>query len=227
LELGPNLAEAHLAFARHLFYCYRDNAQARVQLAIAKHGLPNNVDAILLEAYMDRRQGNWEKAIEEFNEVIARDPRFALVNRDWPLAKQLLEKMKGREDEGYFAYVSEPVPIGCYAILLARLQGGNAGADSRFTKVREQLSEKVQKAPEDAGLLSQLAVVDALLNVKEAAIAEAKHAIEMLPISKDALAGAGLVTNLAVVYAWTDELDLAFATLEHAAKPRHVFRMAN
>lgn len=60
--------------------------------------------------------------------------------------------------------------------------------------------------------------MDALLNVKETAMAEAKHTIEMLPISEDALTGAGLVTNLAVVYAWTDELDLAFATLEHAAK---------
>ncbi|HET9378690.1 MAG TPA: hypothetical protein VFO40_27210, partial [Chthoniobacterales bacterium] len=298
LELQPDLSEAHLAFAQHLFYCYRDNAQARVQLAIAKRGLPNNVDAILLEAYIDRRQGNWEKAIEEFNEAIVRDPRnaiainelastlpavsqfraaeqafdrlielrpdqpmlkvqkalfvtflktgndeairsaiarlpasmaddngvlnlrlsFALVNRDWPLAKQLLEKMKGHEDEGYFAYVSESVPIGCYAILLARLQEENVGGDPEFTKVREQLSEKVQEAPEAAGRLSELAVVDALLNVKETAIAEAKHAIEILPISKDALAGAGLVTNLAVVYAWTDELDLAFATLEDAAK---------
>jgi tetratricopeptide (TPR) repeat protein len=298
LELQPDLSEVHLAFAQHLFYCYRDNAQARVQLAIAKRGLPNNVDAILLEAYIDRRQGNWEKAIEEFNEAIARDPRnaiamnelastlpavsqfraaeqafdrlielrpdqpmlkvqkalfvtflktgndeairsaiarlpasmaddngvlnlrlsFALVNRDWPLAKQLLAKMKGHEDEGYFAYVSESVPIGCYAILLARLQGENVGADPEFTKVREQLSEKVQEAPEAAGRLSELAVVNALLNVKETAIAEAKHAIELLPISKDALAGAGLVTNLAVVYAWADELDLAFATLEDAAK---------
>ena len=60
--------------------------------------------------------------------------------------------------------------------------------------------------------------MDALLNVKENAIAEAERAIEILPISDDALAGAGLITNLAIVYAWTDELDLAFATLERAAK---------
>ena len=298
LELSPNLAEVHLAFAQHLYICYRDNARARVELAIAKRELPNNVDAILLEAYLDRRQGNWKKAIAEFNEAIARDPQnaisinelastlpavsqfraagqafdrliglrpdepmlevqkaffvtflgtgndetvrsaiaalpasmadddgvlnlrliFALMNRDWSLAKQLLEKMKGPDDEGYFAYDSESVPMGCYAIFLARLHGENAGADSSFTKVREELSQKVQKAPKDAGLLSELAVVDALLNVKDNAIAEAKRAIEILPISDDALAGAGLITNLAVVYAWTDELDLAFATLEHAAK---------
>jgi Flp pilus assembly protein TadD len=47
---------------------------ARVQLAIARRGLVNNAQAILLEAYMDRRQGRFERAIQEFNEAITRDP---------------------------------------------------------------------------------------------------------------------------------------------------------
>jgi hypothetical protein len=48
--------------------------------AIAKRGLPNNAEAGLLEALMDRRQGNWEKAIREFNEVITRDRANKLSN---------------------------------------------------------------------------------------------------------------------------------------------------
>jgi hypothetical protein len=55
--------------------------------------------------------------------------------------------------------------------------------------------------------------VDALLGDKEKAIAEAKRAVEMLPISKDAVEGPFIDANLAVVYAWTDEVDLAFETL--------------
>jgi len=61
-------------------------------------------------------------------------------------------------------------------------------------------------------LLSSLAVLDALLNNKEAAISEAKRATEILPVSKDALDGPGVLKNLAVVYAWSGELDLAFET---------------
>jgi hypothetical protein len=51
--------------------------------------------------------------------------------------------------------------------------------------------------------------VDALLNNKEVAISEAKRAIELLPISKDAVDGRAIEVNLAVVYAWTNELGLA------------------
>jgi hypothetical protein len=56
-------------------------------------------------------------------------------------------------------------------------------------------------------------MVDALLNDKQTAISEARRAIEMLPISKDAVDGPGMVVQLAVVYAWTNELDLAFDAL--------------
>jgi Flp pilus assembly protein TadD len=110
------------------------------------------------------------------------------------------------------------VPIGCYSILLARLQGEQPGTNSDFAGVRDQLSQEVQKSPGQARPLSQLAVVDALLGQKETAILEAKRAIELLPISKDALFGPGVAANLAVVYAWTNELDLAFETLSPLTK---------
>ena len=139
--------------------------------------------------------------------------KFALVDRDRPQAKELIEKMKGGEDEGWFAYGDIPVPVGCYSIMLARLQGEQPGAKSNFAETREQLNQKVQKLPGNALALSQLAVVDALLGQKEAAVAAAKRAIEMLPISKDALDGPGIEMNLAVVYAWTNEADLAFEKL--------------
>ena len=294
MRLQPDLPEVHLAYAILLYHGYRDYERARVQLAIAGHGLANNPEVFLLEGLIDRRQGNFEKAIQEFNEAIAHDPRnsasigdlgttfyvtrqfaaaekvydrlirllpdqpmlkvqkafnvtfmktgdgtalwsavaalpapiaedrevlslrlnFALYDRDWRQAKEAIQKLQDGDDNGYFAYAGIPVPIGCYSILLPRLQGEQPDPNSEFAKTREQLSQKVQKSPENAQLLSQLAVVDALLsNNKETAITEAKRAIEMLPISKDAVDGPCLVINLAVVYAWTNELDLAFETL--------------
>ena len=75
LRLQPERPEAHLAYARQLYVGYRDYKQARVQLAIAKRGLPNDSEALTWEAFMDRRQGDFEKAIQELYAVIALDPR--------------------------------------------------------------------------------------------------------------------------------------------------------
>jgi TolB-like protein/Tfp pilus assembly protein PilF len=300
----PDLPEVHLAYAYHLYLGYYDYERARTQLAIARRRLPNDSGAIELEARMDRRQGQFEKAIQEFSGAIARDPRnsvfiedlaltlsvmrqfraaeqmfdrlielrpdqpilrvqkpvfvtffktgddtavrsaiaalpesmaddrgaltlrltFAMIDRDWPQAKELIEKMKGGEDEGGFAYGQANVPVCCYSILLARLQGEQPSVNASFAETREQLNQKVQKAPENASLLSLLAVVDALLNNKEVAISEAKHAIELWPISKDAVYGRSMEMNLAVVYCWTNELDLAFEKLSSLTKvPNGIF----
>jgi TolB-like protein len=301
LRLQPDLPEVQLAYAGHLYRAYRDYDGARLHLAIARRGLSNNVEVTQFEANMDRRQGQFEKAIVVFNDIITRDPgnivwikgladtlyytrqfrgaeqafdrmielrpdlpilkarkplyinfyetgddtavrsalaalpasmaddrgvlslrlMFALINRNWPVARELIEKMKGGEDEGWFAYGDYPVPVGCYSILLARLEGEQSGASPTFAKTRERLNQKVQNSAAHAVkacLLSDLAVIDALLGQKEVAADEAKRAVGMLPISKDAFDGPGIGLNLAIVYAWTNESDLAFETLSPLIK---------
>jgi TolB-like protein/Flp pilus assembly protein TadD len=81
LHLQPDLPEVHLAYATHLYRAYRDFARARIQLAIARKGLPSDADAIVLEAYMDRRQGHFEKAIEEMKQSSTLDPRNPLPQK--------------------------------------------------------------------------------------------------------------------------------------------------
>ena len=96
---------------------------------------------------------------------------------------------------------------------MARLRKDQPEANQVFAEIRKRLNLRVLEAPQDAALLSALAVLDGLLNRKEAAISEAKRAANLLPISKDAVWGPGILENLAVVYAWTGDLDLAFETL--------------
>ena len=52
LRLQPELPEVHFAYAYHLYRCYREYERARVQLAIAKRGLPNNSKAMAVTALM-------------------------------------------------------------------------------------------------------------------------------------------------------------------------------
>jgi hypothetical protein len=154
--------------------------------------------------------------------VLSLSLSFALNDRDWPRAKQLLEQLKGGEiggeDTGNFGYATVPVPAGCYSILLARLQGEKPDGNPSFAEAREELSQKVRASPGNALLLSALGIVDALLAQKEDSIREARRAVEILPISEDAMDGPDVSANLAVVYAWTDEPDLAFEQLAVLAK---------
>jgi tetratricopeptide (TPR) repeat protein len=292
-HLQPDLPEVHLAMARHFYNGYRNYDDARVQLAIAKRGLPNDVEATTLEASIDHRQGNIDKAIDGVREALTRDPlnvsslnflgqllctkrqfdaavpffdrmialkpdvpmfkvnkayftRFlktgdtgpvrsviaalpqsaaedpdlldtrvglALVEHDWSQAEQLIEKMKSGHIDTNNVPGFRLVPAEYNSVLLARLRK-EPTTNPAFAEVREQLNLKVLKAPQDAELHSDLAVLDALLNKKEIAISEAKRAVEMLPVSKDDLVGSVILINLAIVYAWTNELDLAFNTLE-------------
>ena len=142
----------------------------------------------------------------------------ALEERDWQQASKLIQKMGADREDQNFSYAAVPLPFGCYYILLARFQGEQSNTKPSFGETREKLNQKVQGSPENAKLLSNLAVVDALLGKKGDAIAEAKHAVKMLPVSKDAIEGPGLLMNLTAVYAWTNELDRAFEQLDILAK---------
>jgi serine/threonine protein kinase len=104
LRLQPDLPEVHLAYAYHLYYGYHDYEQARAQLATAKRGLPNDVEAIALQSYIDCRQGTFEKAIQELREAITLDPRNKLslqaladtfyYTRQFSAAEQIYDRLQ-------------------------------------------------------------------------------------------------------------------------------------
>jgi hypothetical protein len=53
------------------------------------------------------------------------------------------------------------------------------------------------------------------LGQKDAAIAEGKRAVELLPESQDAFDGPEATAALAQIYAWTGKRDQAFSLLDH------------
>jgi hypothetical protein len=54
-----------------------------------------------------------------------------------------------------------------------------------------------------------LGLIDAGLGRKEDALREGRHAIELLPLEKDALSGAGMIKCLAMIAAGIGDKDLA------------------
>jgi len=97
--------------------------------------------------------------------------------------------------------------------LAARAQNDVAIAKRAFTAARAEM-EAVLRDAEYAEALCVLGMSDAALGCKEEALAEGRRAVELCPISKDAVLGAELLRNLAVIHAWIGEKDLALKQLE-------------
>ena len=71
--------------------------------------------------------------------------------------------------------------------------------------------------PKDEAYFRQVARFNAGLGRKEEAIGEALHAVELMPMAKDSIAGHQVVIDLALVYAWTGERHRALEQLEKVA----------
>ncbi len=89
-------------------------------------------------------------------------------------------------------------------------------AHSAFQRARSILEKAIQEGSDDASHHMTLALVLAGLGEKDAAIAEGKLAVALLPESQDALDGPKMTLALAQIYAWTGENDSAFELLERS-----------
>jgi hypothetical protein len=85
---------------------------------------------------------------------------------------------------------------------------------SAFNTTRGILEERLKQKPQDPRTLAVLAQVDAGLGRKEQAITEARTAVDLMPLSRDAYDGPLVLEGLARVYTWTGEKDLAVDTLD-------------
>jgi serine/threonine protein kinase/tetratricopeptide (TPR) repeat protein len=93
-RLRPESGETHLALANHLYWAYRDYDRAKAELAIAKRSLPNESRIPLLTGYIDRRQGHWEKSLEEMKQALELDPRNFSILQQISLTYQALHRYK-------------------------------------------------------------------------------------------------------------------------------------
>jgi tetratricopeptide (TPR) repeat protein len=87
-------------------------------------------------------------------------------------------------------------------------------ARASYEEARVLLEQKAREWPDNSPVHSALGRAYAGLGRKEDAIREGKRAVELLPISKDALMGPGPISNLADIYCMLGEYDLALDQME-------------
>ncbi|HEV3099159.1 MAG TPA: FlgO family outer membrane protein [Candidatus Udaeobacter sp.] len=157
--------------------------------------------------------------------VIAEDPSAAgglagfwlylgLCERDHDAAIRALAVMTGDgcRNEGI------PLPRAWCEGVAARARGDTMAARAAFMNARIQVEKTVIEQPDYAEALCVLGLVDAGLGRKGEAIQEGRRAVELMPVTKDAINGALLIEYLAIIYAWAGERDLALEQLALAAR---------
>jgi TolB-like protein/Tfp pilus assembly protein PilF len=98
---------------------------------------------------------------------------------------------------------------------LQRFSGDAVNAKASYSQSRQILEAALGAQPDNAQIVFSLALTDAGLGERDVAMKEADRAIELLPASKDALAGPYLEEVRARVLARFGEKDGAIAALQH------------
>jgi len=93
--------------------------------------------------------------------------------------------------------------------LIARMMNDEAKARAAFTAARAEQEKVVQAQPNHGPALCVLGLIDAALGRKDEALSEARRAVELLPVEKDAFNGPQMIEILAMAAAWLGEKDLA------------------
>lgn len=95
-----------------------------------------------------------------------------------------------------------------------RFMNKNDLAKKYYEEARSILEAKIAEHPQDARFHSSLGIAYAGLGRKEDSIREGKLAVELMPVSKEAMVGPYRVEDLAIIYVMVGEFDSAIDQLE-------------
>jgi TolB-like protein/class 3 adenylate cyclase/Flp pilus assembly protein TadD len=103
--------------------------------------------------------------------------------------------------------------------VIARMTRDDGKAQSAFTAARVEQEKTIQAQPNYGPPLCVLGLIDAGLGRKEEALREGRHAVELLPVEKDAINGIAMIKYVAMIAAWVGDKDLACEQLAIAIRP--------
>jgi TolB-like protein/Tfp pilus assembly protein PilF len=181
--------------------------------------VPNDPGWMLAKALIYQAQGNLQEAAKLLTEVDAESPSPAMffakitqlrLERNLGEAVRLLQ---ARQTQFHFASEIDKAVNQLYLAGTQRLAGDSASAKATAEQARNTLGQVYKNQPDNANLAAFLAVADAWLNQKDAALKEAERAITLFPSAKDALDGPDMEENMALVEMIVGENSRAISTL--------------
>lgn len=183
---------------------------------------PGDAATLLARTLIDlEASADSQPAYELVQNIVAEDPSaaeaiaeqwiyLALCRRD---ANEMARALASLSPEGIIPF-NVRMPRSFCEGLAARVRWDGAAAEKAFNATRVEMENLVREQPNYAEAFCILGMSDAALGRKEDALHEGRRAVELLPVTKDAMTGAEMLRNLAVTYAWIGEKDLAIKQLE-------------
>jgi TolB-like protein/class 3 adenylate cyclase/Tfp pilus assembly protein PilF len=179
----------------------------------------------LLRAETELEKGNLLKAHQLLDRLPAQyDPGGAaagvrimlfLYERNANAARAAFESCKHEE---LVDSTGSSVPRSFFEGQIARAQNDAARMSAAFNIARDAIGQKLRDDPDSGLLHGLLCVINAGLGRRQESLSEGQRAVELRPISKDAVDGPVALTRLAMAYAWLGENDAAIERLAYLAK---------
>jgi len=226
LELDPR----NLFLLQQLSFTYEFQRRYRDLAAVLDRALklaPSDSDTRVARALIDLAERADARPVHATIEtVVAEDPAAARSIADRWFYIALCERDNFGVSRALAVVPPEGISVGSniwsprayFEAVAARARGDATVARAAFTAARTEVEKTTHEQPDYAQGLTILGLIDAGLGRKDDAIREGRRAVELVPVSKDAIDGTDLILNLAVIYAWTGEKDLALKQLAEAAK---------
>jgi tetratricopeptide (TPR) repeat protein len=179
--------------------------------------VPDDVDSRVTRARVDLESRANSRALHQtITDIVNKNPADAARLADTWLYLALCERDPAAASDAVAALPSSGLQNDAVVFsrkfcegLAARARNDLRTARGAFTAARPEYERTVRAQPDYGPPLCVLGMIDAALGRNDEAIREGQRAVELLPVSKDALNGAQLSKCLAVIYAWTGEKDRA------------------
>src|SRR5207247_5063311 len=138
LRLQPDLPEGHLALGFSYYYGDRDYERALAEFEIAKRGLPNEAQAYMAIAAIQRRQGKWAESTANFEKAASLDPKNTSILTNLAsnyMAYRNFEAADKTIDRAIAVAPQSFATVGLKAYLAAAWRGDLSVAETQFSAI--------------------------------------------------------------------------------------------
>jgi TolB-like protein/Tfp pilus assembly protein PilF len=125
VALAPNLAQVHVALGQFYYHGYRQYEQALAEFERALQLQPNASTALEYSGYVHRRQGQWERCLDELKRSLEQDPRNAAIAANFANTFLQLRMWKEAERTGRHALEIDPYAADGMRTLLGSIVNGS------------------------------------------------------------------------------------------------------